>query len=167
MPEFLERLEHVLGEGFRVERELGGGGMSRVFLVHDDSLDRQIVVKVLPPELAAELSTERFKREILLAARLQHPHIVPLLTAGAREGLLYYVMPFIDGESLRARLARHVSCATSRTRSRSPTPTASFIATSSPITCSWPATTHWSRTSACRGRCPMRGTSPSHRSEWR
>ena len=107
MPEFLERLEHVLGEGFRVERELGGGGMSRVFLVHDDSLDRQIVVKVLPPELAAELSTERFKREILLAARLQHPHIVPLLTAGAREGLLYYVMPFIDGESLRARLARH------------------------------------------------------------
>ena len=107
MPELLERLEHILGEGFRVERELGGGGMSRVFLVHDDSLDRQIVVKVLPPELAAGLSTERFKREVLLAARLQHPHIVPLLTAGARDGLLYYVMPFIDGESLRARLARH------------------------------------------------------------
>jgi Tol biopolymer transport system component len=107
MPDLLERLEHILGEGFRVERELGGGGMSRVFLVHDESLDRPIVVKVLPPELAAGLSTERFKREVLLAARLQHPHIVPVLTAGARDGLLYYVMPFIDGESLRARLARH------------------------------------------------------------
>lgn len=106
MPELLERLEHILGEEFRVERELGGGGMSRVFLVHDNSLDRQIVVKVLPPELAAGLSEERFKREVLLAARLQHPHIVPLLTAGARNGLLYYVMPFIGGESLRARLAR-------------------------------------------------------------
>jgi Tol biopolymer transport system component len=106
MPELLERLEKILGEGFRVERELGGGGMSRVFLVHDTSLSRKIVVKVLPPELAAGLSEERFKREVLLAARLQHPHIVPLLTAGARDGLLYYVMPFIDGESLRARLAR-------------------------------------------------------------
>ena len=106
MPALLERLETILGEGFRVERELGGGGMSRVFLVHDNSLDRQIVVKVLPPELAAGLSEERFKREVLLAARLQHPHIVPLLTAGAKDGLLFYMMPFIAGESLRARLAR-------------------------------------------------------------
>ena len=99
MPALLERLETILGEGFRVERELGGGGMSRVFLVHDNSLDRQIVVKVLPPELAAGLSEERFKREVLLAARLQHPHIVPLLTAGAKDGLLFYMMPFIAGES--------------------------------------------------------------------
>ena len=80
--------------------------MSRVFLVHDLSLDRKVVVKVLPPELAAGLSTERFKREILLAARLQHPHIVPVLTTGAEGGLLYYAMPFIAGESLRSRLAK-------------------------------------------------------------
>jgi Tol biopolymer transport system component len=80
--------------------------MSRVFLVHELALDRKIVVKVLPPELAAGLSAERFKREIQLAARLQHPHIVPLLTASAEAGLLHYAMPFIAGESLRARLAR-------------------------------------------------------------
>ena len=80
--------------------------MSRVFLVHDQSLDRKIVVKVLPPELAAGLSSERFKREILMAARLQHPHIVPVLSTGAESGLLYYSMPFIAGESLRSRLAK-------------------------------------------------------------
>jgi eukaryotic-like serine/threonine-protein kinase len=80
--------------------------MSRVFLVHDLSLDRRIVVKVLPPDLAAGLSTDRFNREIQLAARLQHPHIVPVLTAGAKDGLLFYSMPFITGESLRARLVR-------------------------------------------------------------
>ena len=96
----------VLGHGYRVERELGGGGMSRVFLAHELALDRKIVVKVLPPDLSAGLSIERFKREIQLAARLQHPHIVPVLAASAEGGLLYYVMPFIAGESLRARLAR-------------------------------------------------------------
>src|SRR5215207_3849564 len=101
-----ERLQRALGEGYRVGRELGGGGMSRVFLVEDLDLERSVVLKVLPPDLAAGLSAERFKREIQLAAKLQHPHIVPLLTAGAKDGLLYYVMPFIDGESLRARLAR-------------------------------------------------------------
>jgi len=101
-----ERLEISLGPAFRVERELGGGGMSRVFLVHDTALDRRIVVKVLPPDLAAGLSTDRFKREIHLAARLQHPHIVPVLSAAATDGLLHYSMPYITGESLRARLAR-------------------------------------------------------------
>jgi eukaryotic-like serine/threonine-protein kinase len=80
--------------------------MSRVFLVYDTALDRRIVVKVLPPDLAAGLSTDRFKREIHLAARLQHPHIVPMLTAAATDGLLHYTMPYIAGESLRARLAR-------------------------------------------------------------
>jgi Tol biopolymer transport system component len=80
--------------------------MSRVFLVHELALDRKIVVKVLPPELAADLSAERFKREIQLAARLQHPHIVPVLTASAEAGLLHYAMPYIAGESLRARLAQ-------------------------------------------------------------
>ncbi|MFL5619283.1 MAG: protein kinase domain-containing protein [Gemmatimonadaceae bacterium] len=101
-----ERLQHALGDSYRVERELTGAGMSHVFVVEELDLDRRIVVKVLPPDLSAGLSVERFRREIQLAARLQHPHIVPLLSAGAKDGLLYYAMPFIVGESLRARLAR-------------------------------------------------------------
>src|SRR3989338_9126576 len=98
------RLETALGSGYRVERELGGGGMSRVFLAEEVRLGRRVVVKVLPPEMAAGVSVDRFEREIQLAAKLQHPHIVPLLTAGASGDLLYYVMPFIEGESLRAKL---------------------------------------------------------------
>src|SRR5256714_8419210 len=81
--------------------------MARVFVAEETALDRKVVIKVLPPETAAQVSLERFKREILLAARLQHPHIVPLLTAGESNGLPYFTMPFVDGESLRARLARH------------------------------------------------------------
>jgi serine/threonine-protein kinase len=80
--------------------------MSRVFLATETTLGRQVVVKVLPPELAHALSVERFRREIALAARLQHPHIVALLTAGETQGLPYYTMPFVDGESLRTRLDR-------------------------------------------------------------
>ena len=104
--DLLTQLQEVLGEGYRVERELGGAGMSRVFLVKDVELDRQMVVKVLPPDLAAGLNVDRFRREIQLAAKLQHPHIVQLISAGARGGLLYYTMPFIAGENLRARLSR-------------------------------------------------------------
>jgi len=81
--------------------------MSRVFVAEETALDRKVVIKVLPPETAAQVSLERFKREILLAAKLQHPHIVPLLTAGESNGLPYFTMPFVDGESLRVRLARH------------------------------------------------------------
>jgi Tol biopolymer transport system component len=100
------RLQVALGPGYRVESELGGGGMSRVFLAQDGELGRQVVVKVLAPEMAAGVNAERFRREILLAASLQHPHIVPLLAAGHADDLLYYTMPLIDGESLRAKLAR-------------------------------------------------------------
>src|SRR5436853_4607089 len=81
--------------------------MARVFVAEETALDRKVVIKVLPPETAAQVSLERFKREILLAAKLQHPHIVPLLTAGVSNGLPYFTMPFVDGESLRVRLARH------------------------------------------------------------
>jgi serine/threonine-protein kinase len=81
--------------------------MSRVFVAEETALGRKVVVKVLPPETAAQVSLERFKREILLAAKLQHPHIVPLLTAGESNGLPYFTMPFVDGESLRVRLAQH------------------------------------------------------------
>jgi tetratricopeptide (TPR) repeat protein len=104
--EFAARLQSVLGDTYRLQRELGGGGMSRVFLAEEPRLGRQVVVKVLPPEMGAGVNAERFEREIQLAARLQHPHIVPLLTAGAQGDLLYYVMPYIQGESLRVKLAR-------------------------------------------------------------
>jgi tetratricopeptide (TPR) repeat protein len=80
--------------------------MSRVFLAEEVRLGRKVVIKVLPPEMAAGVSVDRFEREIQLAAKLQHPHVVPLLTAGSSDDLLYYIMPFIEGESLRAKLAR-------------------------------------------------------------
>ena len=102
-----ETLQATLGSTYTLERELEGGGMSRVFVATETALGRQVVVKVLPPEAAAQVSLERFKREIMLAARLQHPHIVPLLSAGATQGLPYFTMPFVEGESLRTRLARH------------------------------------------------------------
>ncbi len=106
MTGFSDRVQSAVGATYRIEKELGGGGMSRVFLAEETGLERKVVVKVLPPEMAAGVNAERFRREILLAAKLQHPHIVPLLTAGAKDDLLFYVMPFIQGESLRTRLAR-------------------------------------------------------------
>src|SRR4029079_18400814 len=104
-----DRLQSTLGSAYVIERELGGGGMSRVFLAHDTSLGRRIVVKLLPPELAAGVNVERFKREIQLAAQLQHPHIVPLLSDGeltveSGERLPFFTMPFVEGESLRQRI---------------------------------------------------------------
>src|SRR5690242_14784974 len=104
--DLIDRVRGAVGAAYRVERELGGGGMSKVYLAEELRLGRKVVIKVLPPEMAAGVNVERFEREIQLAASLQHPHIVPLLTAGAQGDLLYYVMPLIEGESLRARLAR-------------------------------------------------------------
>src|SRR5436189_5749518 len=106
MGDVLARLQSALGDAYRIEKELGGGGMSRVFLAQERELERQVVVKVLPPEMAAGVNAGRFRREIQLAASLQHPHIVPLLHAGHADDLVYYTMPLIEGESLRARLAR-------------------------------------------------------------
>src|SRR5690349_10125741 len=106
MSELQDRLQELLAPTYRIDRELGGAGMSRVFVATETELDRQVVIKVLPPDLSAGINTDRFRREIQLAARLQHPHIVPLLAAGARDGLLYYTMPFIGGENLRSRLTR-------------------------------------------------------------
>ena len=99
-------LEQQLGPAYRIERELGGGGMSHVFLAEETALGRRVVVKVLPPDASESIDAERFRREIQLAASLQHPHIVTLLHAGAADGLLWYSMPFVDGESLRGRLVR-------------------------------------------------------------
>ena len=102
-----DQLQATLIGSYTLERELGGGGMSRVFVAEETALGRKVVIKVLPPEMAAHVSLERFKREILLAAKLQHPHIVPLHSAGESKGLPYFTMPFVEGESLRVRLARH------------------------------------------------------------
>src|SRR4051812_45808236 len=107
MSDLRSQLQSALGSAYTLERELGGGGMSRVFVATDVTLDRKVVVKVLPEEMAGHVSLERFRREIALAAGLQHPHVVPLLTAGDANGLPYFTMPLVEGESLRARIARH------------------------------------------------------------
>jgi len=106
MTDLRERLQAALGPQFVLGDELGGGGMSRVFLAGEVALARKVVVKVLPPELSYGVSEERFHREVQLAAGLQHPHIVPLLAAGQAGELFWYTMPYIEGESLRARLVR-------------------------------------------------------------
>ncbi len=99
-----ERVQHALGGAYQIVRELGGGGMSRVFLAHEGSLARDVVVKVLREDIAEGLSRERFRREVLTSANLQHPNIVGVIAAGDADGLPYFVMPYVEGESLRARL---------------------------------------------------------------
>ncbi len=103
---FRARLEQALADTYTFESELGGGGMSRTYLARERSLDRQVVVKVLAPELLEGLSVERFKREVLMAAKLQHPHVVPVLASGDANGLPWFSMPYVDGESLRERMLR-------------------------------------------------------------
>jgi serine/threonine protein kinase len=106
MTSISERLLSALGGSYTIERELTGGGMALVFAGEDHDLGRKVVIKILPPELAASVSAERFRREILTVARLQHPHIVPILKAGEVDGLPYFVMPYVDGESIDVRLRR-------------------------------------------------------------
>jgi serine/threonine protein kinase len=106
MPSISDRLLSALGGSYTIERELTGGGMALVYVGEDHDLGRKVVIKILPPELAASVSAERFRREILTVARLQHPHIVPVLKAGDVDGLPYFVMPYVDGESLDVRLRR-------------------------------------------------------------
>ncbi len=100
------RIAAALADRYRIERELGQGGMATVYLAEDLKHDRKVAVKVLKPELAAVLGAERFVQEIKTTAALQHPHILPLFDSGAADGFLFYVMPFIDGETLRTRLDR-------------------------------------------------------------
>jgi len=104
--EFTALLQNALHPAYTLERELTGGGMSRVFVATDVALGRKVVVKVLPPELAAGVNHERFRREIQVAAQLQHPHVVPLLSAGERDALIWYTMPYINGHSLREAIAK-------------------------------------------------------------
>ena len=106
MTDLRDHLQAALGSAYTIERELGGGGMSRVFVARDTALRRDVVIKVLPPELIAGVNVERFRREILVAAGLQHPHIVPVLASGEMDGVPWFTMPFVQGESLRQRVTR-------------------------------------------------------------
>ena len=106
MSEITSRLSTALADRYKIEREIGAGGMANVYLAHDLKHDRTVAVKVLRPKLAAVLGAERFLQEIKTTANLQHPHILPLFDSGEDDGFLYYVMPFIDGETLRDKLNR-------------------------------------------------------------
>jgi serine/threonine-protein kinase len=102
----LDRVHNALADRYRIERELGAGGMATVYLAHDLKHDRDVAIKVLHPDLGAALGGDRFLSEIRTTARLQHPHILPLLDSGVADSMLFYVMPFVAGETLRSRLER-------------------------------------------------------------
>ncbi len=106
MAELLEQLSGALAARYQIQRELGQGGMAKVFLARDLKYEREVAVKVLRPDLAREVGPARFLREIQIAARLHHPHILPLYDSDQADGMVYYVMPYIEGESLKQRLAR-------------------------------------------------------------
>src|SRR5690242_12598470 len=106
MPELLSRLQSALSDRYRLDREIGAGGMATVYLAEDVRHDRRVALKVLRPELAAVIGAERFLAEIKLTANLQHPHILPLFDSGEAESYLFYVMPFVEGETLRDRISR-------------------------------------------------------------
>ena len=106
MPELLGRLQSALADRYRLDREAGAGGMATVYLAQDIRHGRPVAVKVLRPELAAVIGAERFLAEIKLTANLQHPHILPLFDSGEADGYLFYVMPYVEGETLRDRLNR-------------------------------------------------------------
>ncbi len=161
MTDELERLKTALADTYAVESELGAGGMATVYLAKDLKHDRLVAVKVLRPELAASLGTERFLREIQVTAKLTHPHILPLYDSGDADGFLYYVMPYVEGESLADMIhreqqlrstTRYGSPARPRARSRTPTATDWSTATSSRRTsCCRAGTRSWP-TSASRAR---------------
>ena len=106
MTDTFTRLKSALADRYTIESELGQGGMATVYLAHDVKHDRKVAVKVLKSDLSSELGADRFVREIKLAARLTHPHILPLFDSGEVDGFLYYVMPVVEGESLRDRIKR-------------------------------------------------------------
>jgi eukaryotic-like serine/threonine-protein kinase len=110
--ELLDQIQEVLGDRYIIEREIGRGGMAFVFLARDRRYERQVAVKVLDPEIATAVGAERFLREIRITAQLQHPHIVSLIDSGEARNLLYAVMPFVEGESLRDRLMAHARLST-------------------------------------------------------
>lgn len=104
--DLINRVRKTFAGQYEVDSEMKGGGMSRLFLARDPDLDRKVVIKILPPDLTSPMMLARFKRESAVTAKLQHPHILPVIAAGVRDGLAFYIMPFFEGESLRARLKR-------------------------------------------------------------
>jgi hypothetical protein len=106
MTDPLDRLKTALADRYTIERELGRGGMAVVYLARDRQLDRSVAIKVLRPELSESLGRDRFLREIRIEANLQHPNVLPIFDSGEADGLLYYTMPYVEGESLRVRLQR-------------------------------------------------------------
>ena len=143
MPDLIGRLQTALEARYRLEREIGAGGMATVYLAQDLRHGRAVALKVLRPELAAVIGAERFLAEITLTANLQHPHILPLFDSGEADSYLFYVMPFIQGETLRDRLTREKQLPVPRPsgsppksprRWTTPTGTAWSTATSSPRT---------------------------------
>ncbi|HET8625614.1 MAG TPA: serine/threonine-protein kinase, partial [Gemmatimonadales bacterium] len=106
MPDLIDRLRNSLADRYRIDRELGRGGMATVFLAHDLRHDRPVALKVLHADLAIALGPERFLREIRLCARLQHPHILVVHDSGNADGSLWFTMPYVEGETLRSRLRR-------------------------------------------------------------
>ena len=106
MSDVPDRLVAAIADSYKIDREIGSGGMATVYLAEDLKQHRQVAIKVLRPELAHALGPERFLREVEIAANLTHPHILPVHDSGEADGFLYYVMPYVDGESLRDRLNR-------------------------------------------------------------
>ena len=106
VPDVTVKLREALSGRYDIQRELGGGGMSRVFLATETALGRDVVIKVISPDVMGDAGADRFAREVKLAARLQHANIVPVLTAGDANGMAYYTMPMVRGETVRARLQR-------------------------------------------------------------
>jgi serine/threonine protein kinase len=171
------RLDAALAGRYRVTRELGRGGMAVVYLADDLRHERQVAVKVILPEVAQVLGAERFSREITIAARLNHPHILPLYDSGGADGLLFYVMPWVKGESLREKLRREgqlqvedavriVCHAAGRSTTR--TRKVSCTATSSPRTSSCTRARRWWPTSASPSLPPSGRAiaSPRRASRW-
>src|ERR1044071_10324058 len=111
MSQLIEDLRTALQDRYSVDREVGRGGMATVCVAEDLKHGRRVAIKVLSPELSSSMDGDRFKREIQIAARLSHPHILPVFDSGEANGLLYYVMPFVEGESLRGRLKRETQLA--------------------------------------------------------
>jgi serine/threonine protein kinase len=154
-----EHIKAAFADRYRIERQVGEGGMATVYLAFDLKHDRRVALKVLRPELAAVLGAERFIQEIKTTANLQHPHILPLFDSGRAGELLYYVMPFVEGETLgRNSPGRPSSASRNRcgsrarwpTRSTTLTATASFTVTSSPRTSCSRMAARWSPISGSR-----------------
>ncbi len=176
MAELFAHLQTALADRYTLERELGRGGMATVYLARDLRHRRPVALKVLHPELAFALGADRFLREIEVAANLTHPHILPLHDSGEVEGLLYYVMPYIEGESLRDRLRREtqLSVEDALQIAREVADALAYAhgqgvvtATSSPRTSCSTAGMRWWRTSGSPGRSGRRTGGGSPRRAWR